>query len=92
MKRRLAEMAGTDASRYSTELGTERHKRLSAADIDGICEQLGLGFLCAETMQEQRDAIMIKLDRDHRTGARSWDSSDLLAVVEALEEVTDGVE
>lgn len=84
LKRRLAELVGSDAGRYGSETGTERHKRLTVGEVDAIADGLGLGFL-DESKQETRDAIMIKLGRDHRTGVRMWDASDLVAVIEALE-------
>jgi hypothetical protein len=84
LKRRLATLVGSDPSRYSTKTGTERHKRLSAAEIGGICEQLGLDFLDC-SVQEKRDAIMLKIGRDHRTGKQYWDSGDLHALVRELE-------
>jgi len=85
LKRRLARHLGTDASRYATGTGTERHKRLTAAELERLCEVLGIGFIDAPK-QQKRDTIMIRLGRDHRTGARMWDSSDLRAVLEELEE------
>lgn len=84
MKRRIAELVGADPSRYSEDLGNERHKRLKLKEIDWICHMLGVGFVDG-SKQEKRDMIMIKLGRDHRTGVREWDSSDLRAVIERLE-------
>lgn len=84
MKRRIAELLGTDPSRYSEDLGNERHKELQLKEIDWICQELGVGFVDG-SKQEKRDMIMIKLGRDHRTGVRGWDSSDLRAVIERLE-------
>jgi hypothetical protein len=87
LKRHLATLLDTDASRYGDGIGTERHKRLTAAEIDALCEVLGLGFLADETKQEQMDAIMLKLDRNQRTGVGMWDTADLVAVIEAVEEM-----
>jgi hypothetical protein len=84
LKRRLAEMLGADPSRYSDDVGVERHKRLTVGEIDQIAETFGLG-LSDEPKQQTMDAIMIRLRRDHRTGVQMWDASDLVAVIEALE-------
>lgn len=85
LKRRIAELVGANPDRYADDLGTERHKTLTAEEIDGICDQLGIGFLdCSK--QEKKDACMLKLGRDHRTGTSMWDASDLVAVIDALEE------
>lgn len=84
LKRRLAELIGSDPSRYAADTGTERHKRLTAAEVAAIAEAMNLGFLDG-SKQELRDTIMIKLGRDHRTGVRMWDASDLVAVIKALE-------
>jgi hypothetical protein len=84
LKRRLASLVDSDPERYSSDLGTERHKRITASEVDGVCETLGLGFVDG-TQQDKRDAVMLKLGRDHRTGIRMWDSSDLRAVIERLE-------
>lgn len=84
LKRRLALRLGTNPDRYGADLGTERHKRLTAKEVTRICELLGLGFVDA-SKQEKKDMVMIKLGRDHRTGARDWDASDLVAVINRLE-------
>lgn len=84
LKRRLAERLGTDVSRYSADIGTERHKCLTALEVDRICEEFGMP-LGDETKQQQMDAVMIRLGRDHRTGAAIWDAADLVAVIQALE-------
>jgi len=91
LKRRIAARLGTDPERYGTGIGTERHKRLTAAEIDALCEALGLGFLDGPK-QERMNTVMLKLGRDHRTGAAVWDSADLRAVLDALDEagVDDG--
>jgi hypothetical protein len=83
LKRRLAEIVGTNPSRYSDETGVERHKRLTAREVDRIAEAFEMG-LSSEPKQQTMDAIMIRLERDHRTGAQKWDASDLVAVLEAL--------
>jgi len=85
LKRYLAETLGTDPNRYSAETGCERHKRLTAEEVDRIAEHFGMG-LSGETKQQTRDAIMIRLGRDHRTGVRMWDVSDLVAVIDALDQ------
>ncbi len=84
LKRRIAKLTGSDPGRYSDDLGNERHKRLTVKEIDWICQKLGVGFVDG-TKQEKRDMIMLKLGRDHRTGVRMWDSSDLRAVIDRLE-------
>ena len=84
LKRRLAHHIGSDPSRYAADIGTERHKRLLDEEITLICDRLGLEFLDDEAKQQRMDAIMLKLGRDHRTGAQAWDTSDLVAVVRAL--------
>lgn len=83
LKRRLATLIGADPSRYAAERGVERHKRLTAAEIDKVCDALGIGFIDG-TAQTKRDTVMIKLGRDHRTGVSMWDSSDLIAVIDRL--------
>lgn len=88
LKRRLAELVGTDQSRYSEETGVERHKRLTASEIDAIAAAFGMG-LEDEPKQQVMDAIMIRLGRDHRTGTEMWDSSDLVAVIEALQAINE---
>jgi hypothetical protein len=85
LKRYLAETLGTDPNRYSAETGCERHKRLTAEEVDRIAEHFGMG-LSGETKQQTRDAIMIRLGRDHRTGAHTWDASDLVAVIDSLDQ------
>lgn len=85
LKRRIATMLGTDPGRYAADLGTERHRRLTDAEISAICERLGLDDVLDADNQARRDAIMRALDRDHRLGIRLWDSSDLLAVIDALD-------
>lgn len=89
MKRHIAQAVGTDPQRYAAGTGTERHKRLTAAEVNQLADALEIGFIDG-TKQEKRDAIMLKLGRDHRVGIRLWDSSDLRAVVDALEEGDDG--
>lgn len=84
LKRRLADLLGTDPERYATGTGTERHKVVTSEEVDRVCEELGIGFVDG-SKQEKRDTVMIKLGRDHRTGASMWDSSDLLAVIRALD-------
>jgi len=78
-------MVGSNPNRYSAEMGNERHKELTADDVDGICRELELEIFDAPK-QTKKDAAMIKLGRDHRTGVGMWDSSDLHAVVRALED------
>jgi len=39
-----------------------------------------------EPKQQTMDAIMIRLGRDHRTGAHTWDASDLVAVIDSLDQ------
>jgi hypothetical protein len=85
LKRHLARFLGTDPDRYSDEIGCERHKRLTVEEVHRIAEHFGMG-LGAAPKQQTRDAIMIRLGRDHRTGVRGWDASDLVAAIEALEE------
>jgi hypothetical protein len=85
LKRYLADILGTDADRYSADTGCERHKRLTAEEVDRIAEHFGMG-LGEEPKQQTRDAIMIRLGRDHRTGVRQWDASDVVAVIKALEQ------
>jgi hypothetical protein len=85
LKRRLAKIVGEDPSRYSDETGVERHKRLTAGEVNAIAAAFGMG-LEDESKQQTRDAIMIRLGRDHRTGVRMWDASDLVAVIEALDQ------
>jgi len=85
LKRRLAALIGADPDRYATDIGTERHKCLLDSEIARICDALGLGMLADEPKQQRKDAIMLKLGRDHRTGAGMWDTSDLVAVIEAVE-------
>jgi hypothetical protein len=84
LKRYLAETLGTDPDRYSADTSCERHKRLTAEEVDQIAEHFGMG-LSGEPKQQTRDAIMIRLGRDHRTGVQGWDASDLVAIIEALE-------
>jgi len=83
LKRHLAGILGTDADRYSADTGCERHKRLTAEEVDRIAEEFEMG-LNEESKQRTRDAIMIRLGRDHRTGVRQWDASDLVAVIKAI--------
>ena len=85
LKRRLAEIVGEDPSRYSDETGVERHKRLTAGEVRAIAAVFGMG-LDGEPKQQTMDAIMIRLGRDHRTGVRMWDASDLVAVIDALDQ------
>lgn len=85
VKRRLAARLGTDPTRYDPGIGGKRDKRLTAEEIDRICEELGIGFVDG-TKDEKRDTIMIKLGRDRRTGVTRWDAADVVAVVQALEE------
>lgn len=85
LKRDLAETLGTDPDRYSADTGCERHKRLTAEEVDRIAEHFGMG-LGGAPKQQTKDAIMIRLGRDHRTGVRGWDASDLVAIIKALEE------
>ena len=85
LKRRIVNLVGGDPSRYASGIGVERHRRLTAAEIDMISEAFGMR-LANEPKQQTMDAIMIRLGRDHRTGASTWDASDLVAVVDALEE------
>lgn len=89
LKRRIAQLLGTDPGRYGADLGTERHKRLLNEEITLICERAGMGFLSDESKQERMESIMLKLGRDHRTGIGTWDTSDLAAVVRHLEPETD---
>jgi hypothetical protein len=89
LKRRIAELVGSDPSRYGSGCGVERHRGLLSEEVDGICELLGMG-LEDEPKSQQMDAVMIRLGRDHRTGAGMWDTADLIAVVEALEAVEGG--
>lgn len=89
LKRAIARRIGSDPDRYSAESGTERHNSLTNDEITGICEVLGLGFLAAEPNQVRRNAIMLKIGREHRTGVRHWDSSDLRAVLLRLQEMDD---
>jgi hypothetical protein len=84
LKRYLADTLGTDPDRYSADTGCERHKRLTAEEVDRIAEHFGMG-LGGAPKQQTMNAIMIRLGRDHRTGVRVWDASDLVATIEALE-------
>lgn len=84
LKRHLAALIGSDPSRYATGTGTDRHKTVTVAEVDRICEILGIGFVDG-SKQVKKDTIMIRLGRDHRTGTSMWDASDLLAVIRALE-------
>lgn len=88
LRRRLAELVGSDPERYSEATGTERHKSLLASEIQAVTDVFGMEIEAAPK-QQQMDAVMIRLGRDHRTGARMWDSSDLVALIGALEEATD---
>lgn len=83
-KRDLAEAVGSDPSRYAAATGEERHKCLTKAEYVGLAEALGLGFLADESKQQLRDAILLKLGRDHRTGVTYLDTSDLRAIHEAV--------
>lgn len=84
LKQQIADRLGTDPERYSSDLGVERHKRLTNREVTRICEELGMGFLRDEVKQDRRNAIMQRLGRDHRVGASEWDTSDLRAVIEVL--------
>lgn len=85
MKRRLAGIIGSDPDRYAASTGTERHKNLTVDELKAIARELGLD-LDEESKQTVKDTIMLRLGRDHRTGAGMLDSSDLRAILEALEE------
>ena len=85
LKREIAARIGSDPERYGTGIGTERHRCLTADEITKIGDCLGLGFLADERKQTKMDTIMLKLGRDHRTGASRWDVSDLAAVRDRLE-------
>lgn len=88
LKRRLARLLGTDPSRYADDIGVERHRRLTVEEIDRICAELGLGFVDG-TKQTKVDTVMIRLGRDHRTGAEMCDVSDLVAIINAIQEGDD---
>jgi len=88
LKRRLATIIGTDPARYADDTGCERHKRLTAAEVRALSERLGLG-LSGQRKQQIKEAVMFRLGRDHRTGVRMWDASDLVAVIKALEVASD---
>jgi len=85
LKRQLATILGEDPSRYSDKTGVERHKRLTADEVGAIAAMFGMG-LDDEPKQQTMDAIMIRLGRDHRTGVRAWDASDLVSIIEALDQ------
>lgn len=89
LKRRIATLLGTDPDRYAADLGTERHHRLTDGEISAICERLGLDADASN--QTRRDAIMQHLGREHRLGKRLWDSSDLRAVIAALDDQREAV-
>jgi|GEM_PF-6490424 len=85
MKRRIADITDADPSRYADGTGTERHRRMTRAELETVCEALGLGMVTDESAQQMRDSLMLKLGRDHRTGVGTFDSSDLAAILGALE-------
>lgn len=88
LRRIIANYVGVDETRYSEERGNERHRKLLADDIDAVCDALEIGFIDG-TKQQKRDAIMIKVDRDHRTGVDWWDTQDCIAVIHKLEQEID---
>lgn len=87
MKREIAAAVGCDPDRYAEDVGNERHKRLTRAELVGVAETLGLGFLADESKQQLKDSILLKLGRDHRTGCGVLDAADLRTIY--TEVVTD---
>lgn len=88
LKRHLADLVGADPSRYSRDIGVERHKKLTVREIDLVLESFGLDFLKDETAQTKKDTLMLRVGRDHRTGVGYWDTNDLLALIEELEKAS----
>lgn len=80
MKAEIAERVGTDPERYGQGCG---HKSLLASEVRLVSEELGMG-IADQPAQQVRDALMIRLGRDHRTGLTFYDSRDAEAIVDAL--------
>ena len=81
MKAEIARHVGTDPRRYAAGCA---HRRLLAREVRGVAAALGMA-LDDEPASHVRDALMIRVGRDHRTGVSFWDSRDLAAVLEELE-------
>lgn len=90
MKRRIARLADLDQERWRDDVGVERHKEFTKQELQVIARELGLEMIVDEPKQTIRDTIMLRLDRDHRTGIGMFDSSDLQALIAALEGGGDG--
>ena len=86
LKRAIATRIGTNPGRYGAGIGTERHHRLTADEVHGIAEKLGLGRQPHTSKQQLRNQIMHELGRAHRVGVRDWDTSDLREVLLALDD------
>ncbi|EMA69153.1 hypothetical protein C461_03222 [Halorubrum aidingense JCM 13560] len=81
MKAEIARRVGTDPERYGQGCG---HKTLLANEVKLVAEGLGMG-LSEEPCQHVRDALMIRVGRDHRTGISFYDSRDVEAILDLME-------
>ncbi|WP_434521310.1 hypothetical protein [Halorubrum sp. AS12] len=82
MKAEIARRIGTDPERYGRGCG---HKTLLAKEVRLVAEELGMG-LSDQPRQQVRDALMIRAGRDHRTGISFYDSRDVEAILDQLED------
>jgi len=81
MKAEIARRVGTNPGRYGQGCA---HKRLLCNEVKLVSERLGMN-LSGEPCQHVRDALMIRVGRDHRTGISFYDSTDVEAILDALE-------
>lgn len=80
IKAEIAERVGMDPDRYGQGCG---HKSLLSKEVRLVSEALGMG-IADQPRQQIRDALMIRVGRDHRTGITFYDSRDAAAILEEL--------
>lgn len=68
----VVDTVGGDWERYRHDA----HRKPAKRDVVEIANELGVGLGYETPKQQIMDAIMIRVGRDHRTGAAYWDSAD----------------